>query len=103
MGKILSPDQRVVYLVADEESDGFPEHSLIALLHPPPNLRPEDSELALDEVLHAFLALIEFKDVDPLELYRRLDVDRGVNITEQWLSTLLTSGVEAPESIHDEG
>ena len=96
MGKILSPDQRVVYLVADEESDGFPEHSLIALLHPPPNLRPEDSELALDEVLHAFLALIEFKDVDPLELYRRLDVDRGANIAERHHTAFLTWNAEAP-------
>ena len=103
MGKILSPDQGIIYLIADEERDGFPEHSPIALFHSPPNLRPEDSELPLDEVLHALVTLIEFKDVDPLELYRRLDVDRGVNIAEQWLSTLLASGAEAPESVDDEG
>ena len=103
MGKILSPDQGIIYLIADEECDGFPEHLPIALLHSPPNLRPEGSELPLDEVFHALVTLIEFKDVDPLKLHRRLNVDRGVNIAEQWLSTLLASGAEAPESVDDEG
>ena len=103
MDKILSPDQRIIYPVADEECDGLPKHSPITLLHPPPNLRPKDSELPLNEVFHALVTLIEFKDVDPLNLHRRLDVNRGVNIAEQWFSTLLASGAEAPESIHDEG
>ena len=103
MGKILSPDQGIKYSVSGEECDNLSKCLRISILYSLPDLGPEGFELPFNEILHALVTFIEFKDVDPLNLHRRLDVNRGVNIAEQWFSTLLASGAEASESIHDEG
>ena len=96
MGKILSPDQGIKYSVSGEECDGLSKCLRISILYSLPDLGPEGSELSLDEISHSFIALIEFKDVDPLDLYGRLDVDRGANIAERHHAAFLTWNAEAP-------